>query len=105
MGPDVLYVSVVIVAILGAGNVVLTVAVIRRVNRGTSGPLSPQMRGLAPGETAPNFSAQKLDGSNVTLADLSRRRVVMMFVSPGCKPCEEALPDYVRLSAAAQNPS
>jgi len=103
MGSEVLYASLLILAVLGFGNLVLTLAIVRRVNRGGSEPSSTQLRGLEPGETAPDFTAQKLDGSNVTLADLSHRRTVMLFVSPGCKPCEESLPEYLRLSVIARD--
>lgn len=103
MGSEVLYVALVALAVLGVGNLVLTLAIVRRVNRGGSEHSSAQLRGLGPGEAAPDFTAQKLDGSNVTLADFSRRRTVMLFVSPGCKPCVESLPEYVRLSAIARD--
>jgi peroxiredoxin len=79
-------------------NLVLTIAIIRRLNAdgGTS------RAGLHVGAPAPSFSASTLDGKTITSKDL-RRRTVLLFLSPGCPPCTESLPEYVRLSAMSKS--
>ncbi|MDY7077720.1 MAG: cytochrome c-type biogenesis CcmF C-terminal domain-containing protein [Chloroflexota bacterium] len=47
-----------------------------------------------PGQTAPDFTLSLLDGSTVTLSDLSDQVVVINFWATWCLPCEEELPDF-----------
>jgi peroxiredoxin len=79
-------------------NLLLTLVVIRRLN---SEPDRARL-GLRTGEPAPNFSAATLTGKTVTLGDL-RPRTALLFVAPGCRPCVEALPEYLRLTDLAKS--
>ena len=79
-------------------NLMLTLAIIRRMN---SGPV-PTPQGLQAGESAPTFSAETLTGRTVTLADF-QRRTAFVFLAPGCPPCVESLPEYVRLAHLAKS--
>lgn len=79
-------------------NLVLTFALIRKVNAGS--PASKPI-GLEKGQQAPDFRAEQLSGENITLATYTGREVAFVFVSPGCKPCDEALPSYEAASAVA----
>jgi peroxiredoxin len=77
-------------------NLVLTLALVRRVNSGSL----PQ-KGLKEGHQAPNFTAETLRGEIATLATYAQREVAFVFVEPGCGPCREALPSYEALGPKA----
>ena len=79
-------------------NLLLTLAIIRRLN---AEPARART-GLRAGESAPSFSARTLGGKTLTLADL-QRRTALVFVGPGCPPCVDALPEYVRLASIAKS--
>lgn len=82
-------------------NLILLLAVIRKVNR-----QSMNMPGLKPplpvGTPAPPFEAQTIEGQSVTLEEFRGRDTAFVFMSPACKPCIEALP---RLNALADSAS
>ena len=78
-------------------NLVLTLALVRRVNSGSL----PQ-KGLKEGQPAPNFTAETLRGQTVTLATYAQREVAFVFVEPACGPCREALPSYEALGPKAE---
>lgn len=81
-------------------NVFLTLALIRRLNR--TGTSSPMEVGLKAGTTAPDFTAQTLQGVTKTLADYVNRAVVLIFVSPTCRPCRESLPMLQKTAVEAR---
>jgi peroxiredoxin len=84
-----LVVSSVLLWLIVLANVFLTLALIRRLNRmGQSG----LEIGLKVGTTAPDFTAQTVQGVTKTLADYLGQAVVLIFVSPSCQPCRESLP-------------
>jgi len=70
-------------------NLLLTLALIRKLN--TAGNIQ---NGLTPGTKAPDFIAQRLSGENVSLADYLGHRVVFLFISPHCKPCKVNFPSF-----------
>ncbi len=72
------------------GNVLLTLALVRRLNH--MGTNQSSEMGLKAGEVAPDFTAQTLSGTTKTLADYARRPVAFIFISTGCKPCLARLP-------------
>jgi peroxiredoxin len=85
-------------------NLLLTVAVIRRLNTtGTSRAktVSEPHVGAKVGEHAPTFSAHTLTGEPVTLATYAGRSVAFIMIGPSCVPCREALPRYESLRAKA----
>src|SRR5437899_6166907 len=76
-------------------NVLLTLALVRRLNQmGT--PQTPE-GGLEAGEAAPDFMAQTLGGATVTLADYAGRSVALVFLSTTCQPCRDRLPTLEKL--------
>ena len=80
-------------------NVFLTLALIRRFNRTGQSRIEV---GLKAGTTAPDFSAQTLQGVTKTLADYLGQAVVLIFVSPTCQPCRESLPMLQKTAAEAK---
>jgi peroxiredoxin len=48
--------------------------------------------GLKAGETAPEFTLPRIDGGELSLADLRGGRVLLVFSDPNCGPCEELAP-------------
>lgn len=71
-------------------NVLLTLALVRRLNRMGTGQSSEM--GLKAGEAAPDFTAQTLGGATKTLADYTNQAVAFIFLATGCKPCRDRLP-------------
>lgn len=85
-------------------NIVLTLALVRKVNSdGGSGLNSVPLprSGLEKGTSAPDFAAQNLHGETVTLAAYQGRAVAFLFVSPTCGPCHDAIPRYDALYTQA----
>jgi peroxiredoxin len=48
--------------------------------------------GLKAGATAPEFTLPRIDGSELSLADLRGERVLLVFSDPNCGPCDELAP-------------
>ena len=88
------------------GNVLLTFALVRKVNginqASSHGgqPMLPR-EFLKVGQAAPDFVAETLSGKTVTLADYAGRKVAFLFMSPGCAPCREAIPTLEGLQPKA----
>lgn len=80
-------------------NVFLTLALIRRLNRTEQSVIEA---GLKAGTTAPDFTAQTVQGVTKTLADYLGRAAVLIFVTPSCGPCRERLPMLQRTAAQAR---
>lgn len=79
-------------------NLLLTLALIRRIN---AGEVAQAKGGLKAGERAPDFTAETLGGEKVTLATYAQREVAFIFIAPSCNPCREALPRYDALKIKA----
>lgn len=84
-----LVISSVLLWLIVLANVFLTLALIRRLNRTGGTALEG---GLKAGTTAPDFTAQTLQGATRSLADYIGRAVVLIFLSPNCGPCRASLP-------------
>ena len=63
--------------------------------------------GLTVGAPAPRFVLPALEGGRVSLDRLLSREapVVLVFVDPGCSPCNALLPDVARWQRDAGNPT
>ena len=75
-------------------NLLLTLALVRRVNAsGDVNVAGVSVVGLSIGEQAPPFSVQTLKGESVTLESYTRRgrATALLFISAGCQPCHELL--------------
>lgn len=74
-------------------NLLLTLALIRRINSMTPQRLKP----LDIGQEAPDFTAETIEGESVTLATYQGRSTAFVFISPSCHPCREELPSLKAL--------
>ena len=95
--------AVVLVGILGIANLVLTLALVRKL-RGESGSISapdvsvitPGL--LAPGTLAPDFSAIATSGAECGLSTLLGRTSIIGIFSGDCGPCRDHMPGFVALA-------
>jgi len=73
-------------------NILLTLALVRRINALSKldGIRQPEM--LKPGDTAPDFKVETLTGEKIQLSDLKRRSFAMVFVASGCGHCSVQMP-------------
>jgi peroxiredoxin len=58
---------------------------------------------LKPGQAAPDFAAQALDGSQVNLAQMQGKVVVMTFWSTRCAICHSEIPKLNQIAARYSN--
>jgi peroxiredoxin len=77
-------------------NLIITLALVRRLNQASGMP-----GGLKKGTPAPGFTAQTLGGETVTLADYANRSAAFVFIATNCRPCREEAPKLEVLAAAA----
>lgn len=93
-----LIVSSVLLWLVVLCNVLLTLALIRRINAN-----APTPQGLPAGTPAPAFTAETLNGETATLATYTGRgrNVALLFISTHCTPCREILGTLKGQAAAA----
>src|SRR5215471_14577792 len=53
--------------------------------------------GLPPGKKAPDFTLPSVAGTEVALSSFAGRKVLLVFVQPGCGPCRQITPELNRL--------
>src|SRR5262245_14513306 len=53
--------------------------------------------GLKPGKKAPDFTLPSVAGTEVGLSSFAGRKVLLVFVQPGCGPCRDITPELNRL--------
>jgi len=80
--------NVIAIWLVVAVNLLLTLALIRRVNNDKG--RTPNT--LSPGQEAPNFTAEFVDGQTANLSTFKNKEVVLYFFSPHCSPCREQIP-------------
>jgi peroxiredoxin len=79
-------------------NLLLTLALVRRVNM----PSGELIETLEIGQTAPQFIAEALIGEQVALADFAGRGLALVFVSPNCSHCRPHIPILENLGPKAK---
>jgi methylamine dehydrogenase accessory protein MauD len=57
-------------------------------------------RGLRPGKKAPDFTLPGIPGGEVALHHYAKRKVLLVFMQPGCGPCHHIVPELNRLHHA-----
>src|SRR3954468_18824844 len=97
---------VVLLTALGVLNLLLTVALVRRLREhtklldalyelvGVEPGISPDRTGIVPGETVGDFRTTTVDGEPVGRDDLAPATVVA-FLAATCDSCHEQLPDLL----------
>jgi methylamine dehydrogenase accessory protein MauD len=58
--------------------------------------------GLRPGKKAPEFSLPSIAGGEVALEHYAGRKLLLVFMQPGCGPCHAIAPELNRLHDAAE---
>jgi methylamine dehydrogenase accessory protein MauD len=58
--------------------------------------------GLRPGKKAPDFTLPTLSGDEVALHLYAKRKLLLVFMQPGCGPCHQITPELKRLSQAGE---
>jgi methylamine dehydrogenase accessory protein MauD len=58
--------------------------------------------GLKVGKKAPDFTLASLGGTDVSLHDFAGRKVLLVFMQPGCGPCHRVTPELNRLHDAGE---
>jgi methylamine dehydrogenase accessory protein MauD len=58
--------------------------------------------GLRPGKKAPDFILPTLSGGEVALRHYANRKLLLVFMQPGCGPCHQITPELNRLSHAGE---
>lgn len=94
----VLVVSSVILWLVVIFNLLLTLALVRRL-RATS-PSQNEI-GLKSGQPAPDFTAQTLNGEIMTRSTYAGRSIAFLFISIHCAPCHDLLPQLEPLAPKA----
>lgn len=100
----VLVTAVVVVGLLGVLNLVFCLGVIRRLREHTK-LLAERHGGESPvlirpaGQVVDEFTATTVDGVRLSRESLAGTTLTA-FLSPGCGPCEEQLPEFVELARA-----
>lgn len=85
-----LFVSSLLLWVVVLLNLVLTLALVRRINS-ASGSSPAIETGPPVGEKAPDFTATTLTGETVTLTDYAGHATTFLFVAPQCQPCHELI--------------
>jgi peroxiredoxin len=75
-------------------NLLLTLALVRRLNKGSR---STPAIGLKSGQQAPDFSAHTLNNETVTRSTFVGRKAAFIFISTQCDPCREFMPSLTSL--------
>ncbi|HZU70663.1 MAG TPA: TlpA disulfide reductase family protein [Ktedonobacteraceae bacterium] len=91
-----LLLSSILLWVLVLVNLILTLALVRRINS-----MYQPRNSLKEGQPAPHFSAETLRGETVTLESFTGRNIAFIFIEPACGPCREALPSYEYLGPKA----
>lgn len=87
--------AVVLLAVLGMLNLLLTLAIVRRMRTTHQQPPEP----LTQGSAIRPFTTKTIDGRIVSERDLRGGRSLVGYFSPGCPPCEAARPRFVAYAA------
>lgn len=68
----------------------------------TTTPSRLGRNGLKPGKRAPAFTLPAVAGGEISLHDFAGRKVLLVFMQPGCGPCHAVTPELNRLQDAGE---
>ncbi|GAA2591189.1 hypothetical protein GCM10010399_22050 [Dactylosporangium fulvum] len=76
--------------VLGAGNLFLTLALAKKVREASTSTAGHHPKASVPevGDKVGGFSAPDAHGSRISHTDLGPGRALLLFLMPGCGPCE-----------------
>ena len=95
---QILLVSSILLWIFVTLNLLLSLAVIRRLNSFNFSNRQEDFQPLGIGQPAPEFKAENINGTTTTLSNyLEQGAVAFIFISPGCGPCRTKLPSLEAL--------
>jgi peroxiredoxin len=83
-------------------NLILTLVLIRLINKLPSFSKGAGSRALPIGAKAPDFRAETLSGQIVTLNSYTKLSIIFLFIGPNCGPCRTGFPKYQELALRAQ---
>jgi thiol-disulfide isomerase/thioredoxin len=85
--------AVIVLGLMASANLLVTFAVIRRIAVVEAGHADGPGKALVPdiGYQVADFSAELLSGGAIHRADLADSSVIIIFVSPGCAPCQKLI--------------
>lgn len=95
---NILIINAVVLWVVVITNFLITLVLVRRLTELLElarGAQRPEM--IKVGEKAPQMKLVNLTGSIVTDAQLIGREVAMVFISPGCQPCRNVMPELETL--------
>ncbi len=70
----------------------------------TGGMIAPaESVGIEPGEAAPDFELETLDGEVIRLSDLQGEKVMLNFWASWCPPCKEEMPEIQKFYETYQD--
>lgn len=95
-------VTLVILWIVVIINLMLTLALVRKVNSMSQLGGLKQPSILDEGTEAPDFIVQNLEGEEVTQATYDDKERAMVFVSSSCGPCKDKMPELQELYPKAK---
>lgn len=107
---EVLVVSSILLWVLVAFNLLLTLALVRRMNtlseqsQQDANATTSARTGSGPklGQPAPPFTAKTLQDDHVSLESYTGGTMAFVFIGTHCAPCREALPAYEALAPSAE---
>src|SRR6266849_8594373 len=58
--------------------------------------------GLKPGTKAPDFTLPSVEGKMMSLREFLDRKVLLVLMQPGCKPCGHVVPELNRVHKSGE---
>jgi hypothetical protein len=94
--------AIVLIGAIAALNLLLTVAMIRRLRETAVRPVAPppDLPELPAGSRVPAFHAEAVSGETVTNESLTGSAAIFAFLDTGCSSCKSSLPKLVAYADA-----
>jgi peroxiredoxin len=99
---EIIVISLILLWTVVIFNLVMTLALIRRINSSSLTNLAGEKKMLKTGTEAPDFTIEDLNGTTVSKRDYTHNELAMVFIAPNCQPCSEQLPILEELYTKAK---